>query len=75
MTGAPAAKRAAYGLAAFVLPPLLFYRTVSRILKKGRHQNWLVKSLPLIAIFVVAWGAGEVVGYWAGAGDSLSRVC
>jgi hypothetical protein len=57
VAGAPAAKRAAYGLAAFVLPPLLFYRTVSRILKKGRHQNWLVKSLPLIAIFVVAWGA------------------
>jgi glycosyltransferase involved in cell wall biosynthesis len=75
VSGAPVAKRAAYGLAAFVLPPLLFYRTVNRILKKGRHQNWLLKSLPLIAVFVVAWGAGEVVGYWAGAGDSLGRVC
>jgi len=72
--GSPAMK-AAYGLAALVLPPLLFFRTVSRILKKGRHQEWLVRSVPMIAVFVCAWGLGEVVGYWFGAGDSLSRVC
>jgi hypothetical protein len=75
VTGASAGVRAAYGLAAFVLPPLLFYRTVTRILKKGRHRGLLFKSLPLIAVFVVAWGLGEVAGYWAGAGNSLSRVC
>ena len=67
--------KAAYGLAALILPPLLFFRTVSRIVKKGRHQEWLVRSLPMIAVFVCAWGYGEVVGYWFGAGDSLSRVC
>ena len=75
VTGVAFPVRTAYGLAAFVLPPLLFYRTVTRILRKGRHQGWLVRSLPLIAVFVCAWGLGEVVGYWRGAGDSLSKVC
>lgn len=75
VTGASPAVRLAYGLAAFVLPPLLFYRTVTRILSKGRHQTLLFKSLPMISVFVLAWSWGEVVGYWAGAGDSLSKVC
>ncbi len=68
-------KRAAYGLASMALPPLLYYRTISRILRKGRHQAWLMKSLPLIGVFVLAWGWGEVVGSWRGAGNSLCRVC
>jgi len=75
VAGAPVARKAAYGLAAFVLPPLLFFRTISRIVQKGRHRERLVASMPLIAVFVMAWGAGEVVGYWAGTGSSLSRVC
>ena len=75
LTGASLSVRAAYGFAAFALPPLLFYRTVSRILRKGRHRGLLVRSIPLILVFVVAWGLGEVVGYWRGAGDSLSKVC
>ena len=28
-----------------------------------------------ISVFVLAWGWGEVVGYWMGAGNSLSKVC
>ena len=32
-------------------------------------------SIPMIAIFVIAWAAGEVVGSWFGAGDSLQKVC
>jgi hypothetical protein len=74
VTGAPALKRLAYGAAAFVLPPLLFYRTVRRIFAKGRHRGWLLRSLPLLAVFVTSWGLGEVVGYWFGAGNSLSKV-
>jgi hypothetical protein len=66
--------KAVYGLAALVLPPVLFYRTVARILKKGRHKEWLFRSVPLIAVFVCSWGLGEFVGYWRGPGDSLSRV-
>lgn len=75
VAGASAPKRAAFGLAAFALPPLLLYRTVTRILSKRRHQGLLLRSIPLISVFVLAWGAGEVVGYWRGAGDSLSKVC
>jgi hypothetical protein len=75
VAGASTARRLAYGLAALALPPLLFLRTIARLRAKGRHQEWLLKSLPLIGVFVVAWGWGEVVGYWRGPGDSLSKVC
>jgi hypothetical protein len=75
LEGAPAWRRAAYGLAALALPPLLFYRTLSRIFAKRVHRDWLLKSTPLILVFVLAWGWGEVVGYTLGAGDSLRKVC
>lgn len=72
--GSGGARRLAMGIASLALPPVLFWRTVSRIRAKGRHQGELVRSLPLLAMFVVAWAAGEAVGYLAGAGNSLSRV-
>jgi len=72
--GASFAKRMAMGVASLALPPLLFLRTVTRIRSKRRHTGELVRSLPLLALFVVAWAAGEAVGYVAGAGDSLSKV-
>ncbi len=72
--GAGLAKRLAMGAASIALPPLLFWRTVSRIKSKGQHLAELKRSLPLLALFVVAWAAGEAVGYVAGAGNSLSRV-
>ena len=74
VSGRPAPVRAAYGLAALALPPLVFYRTLRRILSKGRHVEKLWPSLPMIVAFVFSWGAGEVVGYWFGAGTSLSKV-
>lgn len=72
--GASFAKRLVMGAASFALPPLLYWRTISRIRAKGRHRAELVRSLPLLALFVVAWAAGEVVGYLAGPGNSLSKV-
>jgi hypothetical protein len=72
--GVPVTKRLAYALGSVILPPLLFYRTVSRIRSKGRHTHRLAPSLPLIAVFVLAWAWGELVGYVAGAGDSLAKV-
>jgi glycosyltransferase involved in cell wall biosynthesis len=75
VAGAGRALRIGFGVAAFALPPVLFWRTVSRVLAKGRHRAELVRSLPLLALFVTAWAAGEVVGYWAGPGDSLAKVC
>jgi hypothetical protein len=67
--------RAAYGAAALALPPLLWYRVVSRVVVKRRHRAELARSLPLLAIFVMAWAVGEVVGAWLGPGDALERVC
>lgn len=72
--GAPLSRRLAYAAGSLALPPVLFWRTISRIQSKGRHQAELRRSMPYIALFVLAWAAGELVGYVAGAGDSLSRV-
>ncbi len=75
MAGESFAKRIAVGCAAFALPPILFYRTVSRILQRKRHRKELFISLPAIGLFVCAWALGEIAGYWMGPGDSLSKVC
>lgn len=75
LRSASALTRAGFGSAALALPPLLFVRIVSRVLKSGRHRRELLLSLPLLALFVTAWATGEVVGYWRGDGDSLRKVC
>ncbi|MCC6927934.1 MAG: hypothetical protein IT359_02975 [Gemmatimonadaceae bacterium] len=72
--GATLARRVVLAASAFALPPVLLWRIVSGVLRKGRHVGQLVKSLPLLTYFVVAWAAGEAVGTLAGAGDSLSKV-
>ncbi|MCA9550230.1 MAG: glycosyltransferase [Myxococcales bacterium] len=73
--GASAVKRLAYGVGALGLPPVLMARTVSRLWKKKRHTQELVRSLPLISLFMTSWGLGEVVGSLLGSGDSLEKVC
>lgn len=73
--GASAVRRLVYGLAAFALPPMLLYRVVSRVLKARRQRRVLLASLPLLSLFVTSWAAGEVLGYWKGGGDALSKVC
>jgi len=72
--GAGGGKRVVYGLAAFLLPPLLLYRTLQRLLAKRVAPGLVLKTLPLIGIFLLSWGWGEVVGYWFGAGGALARV-
>lgn len=70
----PLSKRLVMGAASFALPPLLFKRTIDRIKSKGKHGKELRQSLPMLAAFVTSWGLGEVVGYWFGPGDALSKV-
>ena len=67
-------KRLIYAGATAILPPLLFYRTVSRIVSKKKHLGELVKSLPMLAVFVVSWALGETVGYLLGPGTAMSKV-
>ena len=74
VAGAPLQRRVAMGFAAMALPPVLFARVVSRVVSKRRHLTQLALSVPLLALFVCSWAAGEVVGSWFGAGDSLERV-
>jgi glycosyl transferase family 2 len=74
VAGSGVGRRALMGAAAVALPPVLFYRIVSTILRKRRHRAELLRGLPLIAMFVCAWAAGEVIGSWFGAGDSLRKV-
>jgi glycosyltransferase involved in cell wall biosynthesis len=68
-------QKLAYGLAAFALPPLLFYRTVTRVFRARRYRQELFRSLPLVGLFVMSWAVGEIVGYWRGPGDALRKVC
>jgi glycosyltransferase involved in cell wall biosynthesis len=69
------ASRILYGAAAFALPPVLLGRIALRVLVKPGHRLRMLQALPLVAVFVCAWAVGEIVGAWAGPGDSLSRVC
>jgi hypothetical protein len=74
VSGTSPARRLGYGLLAFALPPVLLARIVSRVWRSGAHRGELARSLPLLALFVMAWGLGEVVGGWFGAGDALAKV-
>ena len=47
----------------------------SAVLASGRLRGDLLKSLPLLILFVSSWAAGEVVGAWLGDGGALARVC
>ncbi|WP_310572326.1 hypothetical protein [Gemmatimonas sp.] len=67
--------RLAYGAAAMALPVLLYARITSRVWRSGAHRRELLQSLPLLALFVTAWGLGEVTGAWFGDGGAMARVC
>lgn len=74
VAGGSPIRRVVFGCAALLLPGLLWARIVRTVWRKGRHRRELIRSLPLLLLFVMAWGAGEVVGYWFGPGDALPRV-
>jgi hypothetical protein len=56
--------------AAFVMPPLLFLRTVLPVLRKRRHWGWLVRSAPTIGVLTCCRAAGAFVGFVVGPGRS-----
>lgn len=70
----PMSKRLIMGAAAFALPPLVYVRVIRNVVSKRKHLGHLVKSLPMLVPFALAWGAGEIVGYWFGGGRALSKV-
>ncbi|MFQ5689193.1 MAG: glycosyltransferase family 2 protein [Gemmatimonadota bacterium] len=73
--GCGAITRLGYAAGALLLPPVLALRIISGVRKSGRYGAELIRSLPLLPIFVGSWALGELVGSVAGPGDALGRVC
>lgn len=71
----PLMKRLVAGTAAaVVLPPLMFFRTVTRVRGKSPYDAHLAASLPMLVPFCISWGLGEAAGFWFGAGNALAKV-
>jgi hypothetical protein len=66
--------RLKYGLGSLALPPLLLARGLITLIRKRRLVGKYLASLPMIVIYLTAGAAGEMVGYFLGAGDSLERI-
>ena len=58
--------RLARVLASPLLPPLHLYRRLRDALGKRRHTGKLLEAIPLLAVFVTVWSAGEFMGYLLG---------
>ena len=71
---APIIKRLLFGCATIALPPLIYWRVISEVIKSGRYRRELFHSLPLLAVFAVSWALGEAMGYWCGDGGALAKV-
>lgn len=70
IVGASLVSRLARSVASVLLPPLLAARIVAATLRSRRHISRLVMALPWLLVLLVAWSAGEAVGYIAGEGAS-----
>lgn len=66
--------RWAYGIAAFGLPPVLLARVFRSAWRSSAHRADFLRSIGHQVLFVSAWSLGEVVGAFAGPGNTLCRV-
>ncbi len=69
-----AMKRLIYAGLSAALPAVLLWRISTGLLRKRRNLKELIAGLPIIGLFVLSWGSGEMAGYLAGDGNSLVRV-
>lgn len=58
----------------FILPPVLLWRTVGPVIRRGRLRRQALISLHLIVLVVICHAVGEFVGYLAGPGESPTRL-
>ena len=65
-----AGRRWTYFLLSPLLPPVLVLRIGRRVWSRKRNLGAFAASLPLIGAFMLAWAAGEWVGYALGPGKS-----
>lgn len=68
------ARRILYLCCAPILPGLMFLRVARHIVRKRRHIDKFLLSLPALSAFLVSYAVGEFMGYLAGPGTSLLRV-
>lgn len=66
----PLGKKLFFILGSPLLPPMLIVRIFRRVQRRHRHMGDFLKALPVIAVFMLAWAAGEFVGYVNGPGTS-----
>jgi glycosyltransferase involved in cell wall biosynthesis len=69
-----AAKRVVFAGATVLLPPILLRRIVGSVWRHPAHRADLIRSLPAIALWTLAWAAGDAVGFLFGPGTSLQQV-
>ncbi|HEV2854310.1 MAG TPA: hypothetical protein VHC97_16065 [Thermoanaerobaculia bacterium] len=69
-----AARRISHALAGPLLPGLLTTRLVRRVWRKGRFRARLLATLPLCALLLAAWSAGEWIGNLRGDGGACQRL-
>jgi hypothetical protein len=74
LAGASTWQRAGHGVLAFGLPPVLLARILSRARRAGVPAVLLLRALPLLLLFVLAWALGETAGAWLGEGGATARV-
>ncbi len=68
----PLAKRILYIVASPLIPVVRLAKLIREMAKPGRRLPWRV--LPLMFVALVIDGAGELIGYLAGAGDAMRRL-
>jgi hypothetical protein len=56
------------------LPPLLLARIARSLAMKNRLLPQFTRALPYLAVFLLIWAWGEMVGYISGPGDALVRI-
>jgi glycosyltransferase involved in cell wall biosynthesis len=61
-------------LGTVLLPPLILYRIYCRVWPKRRWRAELLGATPYLLLFLLAWAAGETVGYAAGPGAALAAL-
>ena len=71
---APGHVRAFFVTMALLLPPLFLWRYTRNFVGRRRFVKELIKALPLLLVFSLAWSVGEFFGYAFGDGGASQRV-
>ena len=56
-----------------LIPLVLFVRSARAVLQQDRHRARFLFCCPLLVLYFLAWGVGEMVGYLKGAGGSCAK--